>query len=607
MAGCQHVGFYDLSTPLSMTIEYVTLGIYLVLLLVLGFSFSKDNRNVSDFVRGGAQGTWWLVGSSILIAGISAFTFTGNASAAYDAGPTFLVIYAANVVGYLAGALFLGRWMRQTRAFTLADILRERFGPEVEQFQVYLGVFLYPFASAIQLWALAVFVSSLFGFPLVGTIIVIGAIVVFYSASGGKWAVMATDFVQGLIVFAITLVVAFLSLREIGGFGAFFDYFSDPRFADDFKFVKEPGEFPDDKFSWKWIIVIFIMQVYQQISFNQAGRYLTCKDGREASRASWLAMVLMFVGTAVWFIPPMVARFMYSDQVAAAGVAASLDDPATASYAVIARELLPQGALGILIAAMFAATMSSMDSGINGVAGQVVRNMLPPLRRRFRMPELTSEQGVRAGRWATFILGALIISQSLVLSQMGKIKLFDAYLLINSVIGIPLAFPMMISLYLRRIPRWSFFVIFAAGLMPSIYSVIDARLFDNPWSIQQRAAWVFIFSLAATLATIPFFKNASQEYKDRLKAFFERMHTPVDFKDEVGVSKDARQGMLVSRAAFVMGGAMLLLIFFPEDWAGRFIILFIGGFVIAAGALLRFAAIRERRRAERAMAEANNQ
>ena len=108
-----------------MIIEYITLTVYLILLLVLGAYFSRYNKNLSDFVRGGAQGTWWIVGMSMFISGISAFTFTGNASAAYDAGPTLLVIYLANVVGFALSGLFLGRWFRQTRALTLADIIRD--------------------------------------------------------------------------------------------------------------------------------------------------------------------------------------------------------------------------------------------------------------------------------------------------------------------------------------------------------------------------------------------------------------------------------------------------------------------------------------------------
>ncbi|MGE9293713.1 MAG: transporter, partial [Puniceicoccales bacterium] len=94
-----------------MILEYVTLAIYLAVLLALGAYFKKFNRNLSDFVRGGGQGSWWLIGMSILMSGISAFTFTGNASAAFEGGPSLLVIYLANCAGFAMGGLFVGRWL----------------------------------------------------------------------------------------------------------------------------------------------------------------------------------------------------------------------------------------------------------------------------------------------------------------------------------------------------------------------------------------------------------------------------------------------------------------------------------------------------------------
>lgn len=127
-----------------------------------------------------------MVGTSMLMSGISAFTFTGNGSAAYSAGPTFLIIYLANIVAFAIGGLFLAGWLRQTRAHTTADVVRMRFGTGVEQFSVVTSALLAPMGAAIQLWALGVFASSAFDLPLGGTIVVMGAIVVFYSTTGGK-------------------------------------------------------------------------------------------------------------------------------------------------------------------------------------------------------------------------------------------------------------------------------------------------------------------------------------------------------------------------------------------------------------------------------------
>ena len=99
-----------------MITEYITVAVYLIILLVIGGVMGKFNNNLSDYVRGGAQGVWWLVGMSMLMSGISAFTFTGNASAVFDAGVTPLVIYFANVLGYAAGGLFLAPSVAATRA-----------------------------------------------------------------------------------------------------------------------------------------------------------------------------------------------------------------------------------------------------------------------------------------------------------------------------------------------------------------------------------------------------------------------------------------------------------------------------------------------------------
>ena len=59
-----------------MHFEYATLVIYLIMLLSLGAYFTWFNKNLSDFIRGGAQGTWWIVGMSMFVSAISAFTFT---------------------------------------------------------------------------------------------------------------------------------------------------------------------------------------------------------------------------------------------------------------------------------------------------------------------------------------------------------------------------------------------------------------------------------------------------------------------------------------------------------------------------------------------------
>lgn len=565
-----------------MTIEYLTLAVYFGFLLVLGAVFARFNKNLSDFSRGGSRLTWWMVGMSNLMAGISAFTFTGNGSSAFEAGPSMLVIYLANVLGHAAGWLYLAHRYRQTRAYTTADIVRERFGTGAEQFGVWIGLLLGPLTSAIQLWALAVFVSAVFGFSITLTIVVIGVITVFYSASGGVWAVIATDFVQGVILFAITVLIAGLSYSAIGGWEGFAAAWAEPRIATDFTFLKEPGAFSGDRYTWQWAGVIFVMQFMAQVNLAAAGRYLAVKDGREARRAALFSMVLMAIGTAVWFFPPMVARMIYEAQVMGSGI----KDPATTAYAVVAKNLLPNGLMGVLIAAMFAATMSSMDSGLNAQTSVIVRNLLPSLRSALGLTPLLEERQLGLCRIISVGLGAVIIGYALLLSFQEKIMLFDAYLTISSVIGVPMGLPLMVGVIFRRLPAWSYFVIMVGALVPSVYSLIQESLGGEAWTIQDRGFWVLVYGLGATVLARCLDRLSTDASRERVKGFFQKMETPVDFEQEIGESNDKTQAVLLGRSVAAMGALMFAFLFMPNPAAARWQIVALAGFTLLIGAAL---------------------
>jgi Na+/proline symporter len=579
-----------------MTLEYITLSVYFAFLLILGGVFAKFNKNLSDFARGGSQLTWWMVGMSILMAGISAFTFTGNASSAFEAGPSLLVIYVANVLGFGLGWLYLASRYRQTRAYTTADVIHNRFGTGAEQFNIYIGLILGPLGSAVQLWALAVFVSSVFGFPLMGMIIVIGVITVFYSASGGAWAVIATDFVQGIVLFGITLLVGILAYVEIGGVTGLVSHFNDPRFAADFAWIKAPGQFPSDRYTWSWAIAIFAMQFIGQVHLGSAGRYLAVKDGREASRAALMGMILMAIGSLIWFLPPMVARFLYADEVLGSGI----KDPATVAYAVAARNLLPDGLMGVLIAAMFAATMSSMDSGLNGQTSNIVRNLIPRLRSVLGLAPLLESAQLRLCRFISVGLGALIIVAALLLSTQSKIVLFDAFLTIGSVIGAPLGMPLLMGLIFRRLAGWCYFLIFGGSLLPSIYSLIAEHNGGADWTIQQRTLWVLAGGILATVLCLALNRFSSAASRRHTEQFFNQMETPVDFAKEVGESRDWIQAVLLGRSVTAMGILLFGFLLVPNPLPSRLQILALAGFTLAIGGGLWLCGIRGKQRAAKA-------
>jgi len=382
-----------------------------------------------------------------------------------------------------------------------------------------------------------------------------------------------------------------LAYIKIGGFGEFFSYFSKPEFAEDFRFVKDPEQFPTSRFSMKWIIVIFFMTIYHQLSFVSVDRFLMVKDGWEARKSAFLAAVLMAVGTAIWFFPPMVARFLYGDEI----MAQAVENPANTSYSFIAGKLLPNGLMGVMIAAMFAATMSAMDTGLNKQVGILARNIIPRLRAFFgHEDELGPKQELVLCKVLTVVVGALIMFYSLLFSMNKELILFDAYLMINSVIGIPLLFPMLMGLWLKKLPRWSYFAIFGISLIPSLYSIYLSLAHGIDWTIQERAMWIFIFGIIGSVCTMPFYNRSPAEYKTQVEEFFITMHTPVDFEKEIGVSRNLRQLLILGRSSLSIGSAILLLLLVSNSIWGRLGILFVSGFSIVIGLLLLRAARAER-------------
>jgi len=201
-------------------------------------------------------------------------------------------------------------------------------------------------------------------------------------------------------------------------------------------------------------------------------------------------------------------------------------------------------------------------------------------------------------KMATVMLGILVITYSLLMSGGGEIVLFDAYLIIGSIVGLPIALPLLAALYIRRLPKWSYFFTTGMCLLPSAWSIIQANFFDNPWTIQERSMWVFIFFVLGTVISMPFYRRSSEAYKKQAGEFFTRMRTPVDFEKEIGVTKDYEQLRLMGNTCLIAGALLSSLFILVRAWWEAGCVAFLVGFVVAVGLMLRTGASREKKRYE---------
>lgn len=565
------------------------IGVYLLLLIVIGVASRKLVRNTSDFFRSGSRGTWWLVGSSIFMANFSAWTFTGAAAMAYDYGWSILAIYLFPPLVALVQAWRIGPWFRQLRATTAPEVIRLRFGPVTQQLYAVLQVMNQFMFSAIALYGLAIFMAAFFSVDVRGAIVVLGIVVLVYSTFGGSWAVMSADYVQSLLVIGIVTLTAVLSLWHLGGPAGMLHRIDAAGLEHTFRFFKHPGEAALDKFTPAWVIALGLMGAFDCVSLMNSVRYFAVKDGREARKAALLLAGLSLVGVLVWFLPPMAGRLLFAREI----MAAPLDRPAEGAFAITSLQLLPSGMAGLLAVAIIATTLSSMDVGLNRNAAIITREILPWLRRRAGRPPRGDEAGqLRLSRLITLATGVAVILAALYSAGRKNLGIFDIMQIFTSMIVLPITVPMGLALIVRRVPGAAALASVGCGFVASVIGLIDGMALGHPWTFQFSTFVVTGSAAVGFFATMPFWRLSSAAYREQVRQFFARMERPVDFDAEVGEENDRVQLRILGVFVLVAGALSALLLFTAESVRDAGLILAFCAFLWIVGGGMYLAARR---------------
>jgi len=557
----------------SNLVEYVVISLYLVFMLITGFIFRHFNKNFNDYFRSGCKGTWWLVGASIFMASFTAWTFTGAAGVAYESGISVSIIFIANAVGYFINYLITAPLFRQMRSVTGPEVIKNRFDTLTQQIYVWVGVVPGILMASLTLYAVALFTSAVFGYNVQILIILLGSVVLIYSAVGGSWSVMATDFLQAMILMPMTVLVTYLSVKSIGGIGNLIAEIHRQNLPDLLRFVDHRQGSMFTK-GYMVAIVCFVL-----ISYNSLGssvKFFACKDGKEAKKAALLAGVLMLGGAVLWFLPPMVARLKFASFVEAIGKGQNVIKPADGSYAVIAMQLLPMGLTGMMVVAMFSATMSSLSPALNQYAAIITQDVYKP----FFRPKCSQKEMFVVGQITSIIVGTLIILSAVYLSRVPGKSLFKYMMDFGSLFGTPLLVPMFLGFFIKKTPRWA--------AIPSIFFgfICSYIGWKSGWSYERNVFTILIIGSTAYLITMFFWKNTASDYKERVNKFFGVMKTTVNFSEEVGSETDASQLKLVGYVLLSIGAFLSLCLFLPNPLSGRLQILFISGSIMAFGILM---------------------
>ncbi|MFS1920520.1 sodium:solute symporter family transporter [Vibrio lentus] len=575
-----------------MELNTIIVGIYFLFLIAIGWMFRTFTSTTSDYFRGGGNMLWWMVGATAFMTQFSAWTFTGAAGKAYNDGFAVAVIFVANAFGYFMNFAYFAPKFRQLRVVTVIEAIRMRFGATNEQVFTWSSMPNSVVSAGVWLNALAIIASGIFGFDMTATIWITGLVVLAMSVTGGSWAVIASDFMQMVIIMAVTVTCAVVAVVQGGGVGEIVNNFP----------VAEGGSFLSGNninylsiFSI-WAFFIFVKQFSITNNMLNSYRYLAAKDSKNAKKAALLACVLMLCGVFIWFMP--------SWYIAGQGVdlAAAYPDAGKKAgdfaYLYFVQEYMPAGMVGLLVAAMFAATMSSMDSGLNRNSGIFVKNFYEPIVRKGTASE---KELVTVSKITSAVFGIAIILIAQFINSLKGLSLFDTMMYVGALIGFPMTIPAFLGFFIKKTPDWAGWGTLVVGALVSYYVgfVVNAEMVSSVFGLEEltsrewsdvKVAIGLIGHITLTggffiLSTF-FYKPLTEKRQADVDKFFGNLATPLVAESAEQKALDNKQREMLGKLIAVAGVGIMLMALLTNPMWGRLVFILCGVIVGGVGVLL---------------------
>ncbi len=541
-------------------VDYLVIALYALLMVRVGFYVLRFNRGAAEYFRGGNRIPWLVAGLSCFMAGFSAWTFTGAAGVAYRSGIAATGLYIGNALSFLLGYFIFAKRWRRSRITTVMEYLSGRFNPATHQIFSWTTILFQLFTSASTLFGLSLFVSSACGFPVTWTILGAGALIVFYCVLGGLWAVVVTDFLQAAILMPFCLVLVVTALTRVGGVTGLIH-----ALPPEMKTIHVTGEF-----GWIYLLSWTIMVSFGYNTSAMAQRYFSVDDERSARKVALLCCGLFFVGAFLWFIPPMAMRVIYPDLHA---VWPTLPNASEAAYAVASLTLLPHGLIGVMLAAMFSATMANLSAQFNLKSAILTKDVYQSLFRRG-----AEEHELLVVGWiTTLLIGGATTLIAVIMAASGQ-SVFQVMLKFNTLISLAYGPPALLGLVVRKTPPWSGMASFVTGL---VLGILGAFVYH--WSLVQQVAIIIPASFGMFFLSMLFDRGDTPARA----LLFKNLNTPIDVARELKNSEDFTAPVFRFLSHTISGiGLLSLLLLLATPPNQRTTVLWFAGLTLAVGGSL---------------------
>jgi Na+/proline symporter len=492
------------------TLDWAILLAYAVLSFAIGIYYTKRaSRSVGEYFLSGRDLPWWLAGTSMVATTFAADTPLAVAGLVARDGIAGNWIWWTSAFGTMLTVFFFARLWRRAGILTDVEFAELRYSGRpaalLRAFRaLYLGL---PINCLIIGWvnlAMAKVLAGTMGWTRLEAVLVSLAITAFYSALSGLWGVVVTDFFQFALAMAGTTALAYfaLALPQIGGISGLratlpattFDFV--PNFADAAGGVAL--SLPLGAFL-TYIGVQWWASWYPGAEPGGGGyvaqRIMSARSERDSLIATlWFAVAHYCLRPWPWIVVGLASIVLYPD----------LADK-EAGYVMVMRDHLPAGWRGLLLAAFFAAYMSTISSQLNWGTSYLINDCY----RRFARPSASEHHYVWASRIATMLVMVLAAVVTFYLESVRQAWEF----VLESGAGIGLV--LILRWYWWRVNAWSEIAALVGSALGFAFIRMATPL-TFPRSLLYLVAWTTLCWLSVTFLTRP-------ESPDTLARFYRRV------------------------------------------------------------------------------------
>ncbi len=384
------------------TLDIIIILIYLLGVIAVGIYFGTKHKNAEDYFLAGRSLTWPIIGFSLFASNMSSNSLVGLAGAGYKDGYSVYSYEWMAVIVLILFAVFFLPFYLKNKIFTIPEYLERRYSYAVRAYASFIAITLNILVDiAATLYAGGLVINLIFP-SLSLSIIIVGLAIIagIYTVTGGLSSVMYTDAVQAVILILGSALITYMAYLEIGGWDAVYAI-TEP---DHFKVMKP---IDDESMPWPSVFTgVLIIGFY----FWGTNQYITQRTlaSKNIRQGQWGAIFAGFLKLSILFImifPGAMARVLYPEI-----------EQMDMIYPTMLFDLLPTGLLGLVLAGLIAAMMSSLDSGLNSVSTLVTMDFVQKLK-----PNADSKSLMNIGRIVTGVVMVIAIVWAPKIGQFEKL------------------------------------------------------------------------------------------------------------------------------------------------------------------------------------------